>query len=147
MRFAVLIPALLAATPAPAAAPRPVVQAVWTASAGPTIYRGDLSAQALSASGNAVVGSWTLLDPAGEVTMHGTWSAKKSGSGWRGTWEAKVQPGGDTFAGTWQAVPPADFHGKTFEDLLLATGGQQISGYWKSKGGAAGAWWLKAAAH
>jgi hypothetical protein len=134
--------AVLAATAAHAAAPRPVVYGVWTASAGPALFHGMLSAQALPASPNSVVGSWTLLDDGGQVTMRGTWSGKRSGGGWRGTWRATVQPAGGTFAGTWQAVPPGDFHGKTFEDLLRATGSLQISGTWKSAGGG-GAWWLK----
>jgi hypothetical protein len=89
-----------------------------------------------------VIGSWTLLNDGGEVTMQGTWSAKRSGRDWRGTWRATVHPGG-TLAGSWQAVPPDDFRGKTFEELLRATDHLQISGSWRSRGGAAGAWWLK----
>jgi hypothetical protein len=135
---------ILTATTAAAAGPRPVVQAVWVAQGGTAMFRGNLSAQALPTSGNAVIGSWTLLNQDGAIAMQGTWSGKKSGRGWSGTWQAKVQVGGGgTFAGTWQAVPPAGFHGKTFEDLFLAVGTVQMSGYWKTRGGAAGAWWLK----
>jgi hypothetical protein len=134
--------AILAATAAAAATPRPIVQAVWVAKAGTAMFHGNLSAQALPTSGNAVMGSWTLVNDDGAVTMQGTWSGKKSGRGFTGTWQAKVTPGGGTFAGAWQAVPPAGFHGKTFEDLFLAVGTLQMSGYWKTRG-AAGAWWLK----
>lgn len=134
--------AILAATAAAAATPRSIVQAVWVAKAGTAMFHGNVSAQALPASGNAVIGSWTLVNGDGAVTMQGTWSGKKSGRGFTGTWQAKVTPGGGTFAGTWQAVPPAGFHGKTFEDLFLAIGTLQMSGYWKTRG-AAGAWWLK----
>jgi len=137
---------VLAATATLAAAPRPVMYGLWTATAGATIFHGKWSAQALPASPNSVIGSWALVDDRGEATMQGTWSAKRLGKrsagGWKGTWQAKVQSGG-AFTGTWQAVPPGDFHGTTFEDLLRATDHLQISGYWKSSGGAAGAWWLK----
>jgi len=139
---------ILAVTVAPAtlgAASRPAIYGVWTATAGVTPLHCKWSAQALPESPNSVIGSWTLLDDGGEVTMRGTWSAKRSGRDWRGTWQAKVQAGA-TLAGSWQAVPPNDFHGKTFEDLLRATDHLQISGGWRSRGGAAGAWWLKLAA-
>lgn len=126
-----------------AAAARPVVQARWIAQAGTAMFHGNVSAQAPARSGNAIVGSWTLVNDDGVVTMQGTWSGQKSGHGWTGTWRAKVSPGGGTFAGTWQATPPAEFHGKTFEDLFRAVGSVQMSGYWRSRGGAAGAWWLK----
>jgi hypothetical protein len=138
-----IVGAVTAATVA--AAPRPVVQAVWMAQAGAAMFHGQVSAQALASSANAVVGSWTLTNDDGMVTMRGTWSGKKSARGWTGTWQAKVAPGGGTFAGTWQATPPAGFHGKSFEDLFLAVGSVQMSGTWKSRGGAAGAWWLKPA--
>jgi hypothetical protein len=141
-RAAAAMAVLGAATAAAAATPRPIVQAVWVAKGGTAMFHGNVSAQALPTSGNAVIGSWTLVNDDGAVTMQGTWSGKKSGRGFTGTWQAKVAPGGGTFAGTWQAVPPAGFHGKTFEDLFLAVGTLQMSGYWKTRG-AAGAWWLK----
>ena len=129
------------------AAPRPAMYGLWTATVGsatsPTVFHGKLSAQALPSSPNSVIGSWALLSDGGETTMQGTWSGKRSGRAWRGTWQAKVQPSGGTLSGTWQAVLPGDFHGRTFEDLLQATDHLQISGTWKSSGGAAGAWWLK----
>jgi hypothetical protein len=134
---------ILLATAAVAARPRPVVQALWVAQAGTATFHGTLSAQALPTSGNTVIGSWTLANDDGVVTMRGTWSGKKSARGWAGTWQAKDEPGGGRFAGAWQAVPPPEFHGKTFEDLFLAIGSVHMSGYWKSRGGAAGAWWLK----
>jgi hypothetical protein len=145
VRFPATATAIVAAATATAvvAAPRPVVQAVWIAQAGAAMFHGQISAQASASSANAVVGSWTLTNNDGAVTMQGTWSGKKSARGWSGTWQAKVQPGGGTFAGTWQAVSPAGFHGKTFEDLFAAVGTVQMSGTWKSRGGAAGTWWLQ----
>ena len=139
---------VLAATAAAfGAAPRPALYGLWTATAGPTasptVFHGKWSARALPSAPNSVIGSWALQSDGGEVTMQGIWSAKRSGRGWRGTWQATVQPSGGTFRGTWQAVPPDDFHGETFEELLRATDHLQISGSWKSRGGAAGAWWLK----
>lgn len=140
---ALVVLATTAAATALAATPRPALYGVWTATAGAAVLHGKWSAQALPTSPNSLIGSWSLLSDGGEVTMQGTWSAKRSGRGWRGTWRAKVQPAGGTLTGTWQAVPPSAFQGKTFEDLLRATDQLQISGYWKSGGGAAGAWWLK----
>jgi hypothetical protein len=145
VKLAVSVLTLLTAATALAAPPRPVVYGVWTASAGKTVLHGDLSAQALPSSANTVIGSWTLRDGDGNVTMRGTWSGKKTGAGWRGAWQAKVEPAGGTFAGSWEAIPPAGFRGKTFEDLLRATATLQISGYWKLRGGGGGgAFWLKA---
>jgi hypothetical protein len=135
---------VLAATAAAfGAAPRPAMYGLWTATAGATVFHGKWSAQALPLSPDSVIGSWALLSDAGETTLQGTWSAKRSGRAWRGTWQAKVQPSGGALSGTWLAIPPSDFRGRTFEDLLRATDHLQISGTWKSSGGAAGAWWLK----
>jgi len=131
------------ATAALGATQRPAMYGLWTATAGAAVLHGKWSAQVLLTSPNSVIGSWALLSDGGEVTTQGTWSAKRVGGDWRGTWQAKVQPSGATFTGSWQAAPPSDFHGKTFEDLLRATDHLQISGYWKSRGGSAGAWWLK----
>ena len=143
MTRSALAVAILTATTAAAAGPRPVVQALWAAQAGTAVFHGNVSAQALPGSGNALVGSWTLTGEDGAVAMQGTWSGKKSGHGWAGTWQASVQSGG-AYAGTWQAVLPASFKGKTFEDLFRGIGDVQISGYWKTRGGSAGgAWWLK----
>ncbi len=144
VRSSVSVLVVMAATAAAfGAAPRPTMYGLWTATAGAAVFHGKWSAQALPTSPNSVVGSWALRSDGGETTMQGTWSARRSGPGWRGTWQAKVEPSGGTFSGTWQAVPPGDFHGRTFEDLLHATDHVQLSGYWKSRGGAAGAWWLK----
>ncbi len=143
MKLLAVAATLLTATMAGAAGPRPVVQAIWVAQGGTAMFHGNVSAQALATSGNALVGSWTLADENWAIVMQGTWSGKKSGRGWAGTWQAKVAPGGGTFAGTWQAVPPAGFKGRTFEDLFRAIGDVQISGYWKTRGGSSGAWWLK----
>ncbi|HLK90000.1 MAG TPA: hypothetical protein VKZ18_08900 [Polyangia bacterium] len=144
MRFLMAAAAIVAgATAAAAAAPRPVIQAPWWARAGTALFHGDLSAQAVDAQGNAVLGSWTLVNDEGVVTMHGTWWGKKVGAGWRGTWRAKVDPAGGSFSGTWQGTPPPELHGKSFEDLLRATETMQISGLWRSKGDASGTWWLK----
>jgi hypothetical protein len=130
------------ATMAGAAGPRPVVQAIWVAQGGAAIFHGNVSAQALPTSGNALVGSWTLANEDWAIVMQGTWSGKKSERGWAGTWRARTQAG-EIFDGTWQAVPPTGFKGKTFEDLFRAIGDVQISGYWKTRGGSSGAWWLK----
>jgi hypothetical protein len=167
MRGTIVGLALLVAGVAGAAEQRPVWNGSWIAAAGPQVFRGNWSARALPNDANAAVGSWTLVNDAGDVVMQGTWQARKAARAWRGTWQAKAQPTGGTYAGTWQATPPPDFKGKTFEDLLQAgatlarrakaapppqpiAGGAgpsegpevQMSGSWRM-GRASGNWWLK----
>jgi hypothetical protein len=114
----------------------------WVATAGPQVFRGTWSARALPNDLDVAVGSWTLNDGAGSVMMQGTWSAKKAPRAWRGSWQAKTQPPGGSYSGTWQAVPPPDFKGKTFEDLLQAAATKEMSGVWRS-GHPGGNWWLR----
>jgi len=51
---------------------------------------------------NAAVGSWTLLNEAGEVLLEGTWSEQKMGKLWQGTRIAR-RTKGQSFSGTWTA--------------------------------------------
>jgi hypothetical protein len=116
-----------------------VYRGSWIATASGPPLHGRWSAQP-SGSRDEAIGSWTLLDQNDEVRMQGTWSARRSGRGWRGTWRARVAGGGE-LAGTWSAFPP--FTGPSFEDMLRATADHQVSGTWRSRGGSHGGWWLK----
>ena len=135
--------ALMTATMAGAAGPRPVVQAVWVAQSGTTMFHGNVSAQALPTSGNALVGSWTLANEDWAVMMQGTWSGKKSARGWTGTWQAQVATGAapSTERGRPSRRPASKARLSRISSARSAT--FQISGYWKSRGGTSGAWWLK----
>jgi len=113
----------------------------WIATAGQKRFlRGRWSAQVLPAARNAASGSWALFGESNQVVLEGTWSARKSASGWRGTWSARIQKG-RTVSGTWNAAM-ADFNGKTLEDMLKRTAEKQIGGSWQS-GRAQGNWWLQ----
>ena len=118
-----------------------VYQGSWTASAGGERYlRGTWSGQLSGASRNSAQGSWTLISDAGEVLMEGSWSARKAGQAWEGTWTARVARDG-SFSGTWSADLKAS-DGKTLEEMLMRTIEKQVAGAWQS-GRMAGYWWLQ----
>jgi hypothetical protein len=134
-----LLPAGLALAEA---SPAAVMRGGWVATAGAgQVFRGRWSAQILPAGPNVAQGSWTLLGQGDEIALEGTWLARKAPRGWRGTWAARTQDGGQTFSGSWEAQT-RDLQGKTFEDLLKRTAQKQIAGAWHS-GRARGSWWLK----
>jgi hypothetical protein len=119
----------------------PVLQGSWIATTGSNRYmRGRWSAQVLPATKNAANGSWTLFNESNQILLEGTWSARKSVGGWRGTWSARIQKN-KTVSGTWDAAM-MDFNGKTFEELLRRTAEKQIGGSWQS-GRTQGNWWLQ----
>src|SRR5690348_17386122 len=62
------------------------LQGGFNASAGPVVYRGKWSAAFSPRTPNTVAGSWILLNERNDVVLQGTWSAHKSGVGWKGTW-------------------------------------------------------------
>jgi hypothetical protein len=124
---------------------RPVLQGVWSATAGTSAFRGRWSAE-IDAP-DAASGSWTLLDDSNRIVLEGTWSARRVSASakltvphWHGTWRARARAG-RALSGTWQA-DLAGFSGKTFEDMLKRTVEQQVSGSWHG-GRALGNWWLQ----
>ena len=138
-----LLPAILAAAAlliasGGRAAPEPshVFRGTWIATAGKATLGGRWSAQATSP--DQVIGSWGMLDERGNIRMQGTWSARRTGRAWRGSWKATVSDGGG-MAGTWAATPSGS---GSFEDMLRATHDHQIAGTWRA-GGSHGNWWLK----
>lgn len=109
----------------------------WAASAGPRTFHGRWWAQLLAHSPNAASGSWTLLSDANQIVLEGTWSARKSSTGWQGTWAAHPNSG-QAFSGTWSSDMT---EGKSFEDMLNKTLEKQVTGAWR-RGRMQGNWWL-----
>lgn len=110
----------------------PTLQGAFTASAGPATYRGKWNADVSSSTPNAVSGSWILVNERNDVVLQGTWSARKSAAGWKGTWRARVYRG-RAYAGTWTATEPGP-GSKTFADILRAATKGTVAGTWSSAG-------------
>lgn len=109
----------------------------WVASAGSRSFHGRWWAQLVANSQKAAGGSWTLLSDSNQIVLEGTWSARKSSTGWKGTWAARLNSG-QSFSGTWTSDMG---DGKTFQDLLRMTLEKQVTGSWKSRR-MQGNWWL-----
>jgi hypothetical protein len=121
--------------------PLQVLSGSWTASLTPgQIFRGTWSAQTSRQNLNEARGSWTLFNDAGEIILEGTWSAQKTGPGWRGTWTSRVRKG-TPLSGTWNA-DLASFSGKTIHAMLERTAERVVAGSWRTRG-YQGNWWLK----
>jgi len=137
----VLAVSLLLALCAAAQEAASTLQGSWTATAGASqVLQGRWFARVLPNNMNVASGSWTLFNERRQVVLEGTWSARKSTSGWRGTWSARIQKS-ETVSGTWDAAM-ADSNAKTLEDMLKRTAEKQIGGSWQS-GHAQGNWWLQ----
>ena len=114
---------------------------MWTANAGSgPVMRGTWLAQISQGSPNLARGSWSFLNDASEIVLTGTWSARKTGKGWDGSWTAQAR-NGRALSGSWSAAL-ADFKGKTLKEMLALTMQRQIGGAWQS-GGHQGNWWLQ----
>jgi hypothetical protein len=112
----------------------------WTATTGPSqIFRGTWSAEISRRNPNEAQGSWTLVKDSGEVMLEGSWSARKMGHQWQGTWRARTTRG-QSFSGNWEADLPESTD-QTFAALLKRTMEKQVAGFWQS-GGYRGNWWL-----
>jgi hypothetical protein len=119
----------------------PVLAGTWIATAGPTqVFRGAWSGQTSPQTPNTALGSWALFNEASEIVLEGTWSMRKTGQGWQGSWTARTSKG-QSFSGTWGA-DLANFSGKTIEQMLESTVEKQVAGSWIS-GRRQGNWWLK----
>jgi hypothetical protein len=119
----------------------PVRYGTWTASVSPSqIFRGSWSAEILPRNPNDAQGSWALFSDSGDVVLQGTWSAKKIGLHWHGTWRARTAQG-QSFGGVWDADLP-ESKGETFGDMLTRTIEKEVAGSWQS-GRNQGNWWLK----
>ena len=115
-------------------------QGTWTATVGKSrTFRGRWTAAISSESPNAAQGFWTLLNDFHQVTLEGSWSARKIARRWHGTWTARAERG-PALSGTWDAAV-SDANLKTFADMLGATIGKDIAGFWQSER-YGGNWWL-----
>ena len=141
MKLGSLIFGLILAFCAHAQQASPVLLGSWTATASPNqIFRGTWSAQVSLHNPNRTIGSWTLLNEAGDVLLEGTWSAQKTGKGWQGTWTARATKGG-SFSGTWTAAA-ASLNADSLADMLKGTSTKEATGSWRS-GRYQGNWSLK----
>jgi len=114
---------------------------MWKATVGNgPIMQGMWLAQIWKGSPNVASGSWSLLSDAGEIVLQGTWSARKTGQSWEGSWRARAG-NGRSLSGTWSASL-GEFEGKTFREMLVLTMQKQIGGAWQS-GSYQGNWWLE----
>jgi hypothetical protein len=137
---AALAALVLLPTAATAAAPPPVFEGTWIATAGQQTFAGRWSAQALPGQPDSMQGSWELRNSTGEVVTKGTWSARRARRGFTGKWWARVANGA-TLGGTFDARLPG-FKGKTLESMIAETKTKQISGFWRMSI-LRGAWYLK----
>jgi hypothetical protein len=118
-----------------------VFHGTWIATAGPQVFHGSWSAQALPGEPDSVQGSWSMVNDTGDVVAQGTWSARRAKRGFQGKWSARAASGG-TYNGSFEAHLPG-FKGKTLQEMFAETELRQISGFWRTSGGARGAWYFK----
>src|SRR5262249_41369546 len=117
-----------------------VLTGSWTASVGDAHYfRGTWSAQISAQTPNSAQGSWTLLNESSEISLQGTWSARKTSAGWEGHWTARTV-GGSSLSGNWSSDLQKS-EGHTLADLLKRSREKQVAGGWQS-GRMQGYWWL-----
>jgi hypothetical protein len=115
-------------------------QGTFTAQVGKSqIYRGRWTAAITAANPNFAEGYWTLLNDFHQVSLEGSWTLRKAGARWHGSWTAHVQNGA-SISGTWDA----DITGEkdaTLAGMLKRTIEKEVAGSWSS-GRFAGFWWL-----
>ena len=144
LRARILIPALMVAgwagAPSLAQQPLPPLQGTWTATVGKSqVFRGAWTAALDPRNPSAAEGFWTLRNDLHEVVASGSWSARKTGTRWHGSWTARAE-NGQSYSGAWDAAV-TDAKLKTFAGLLAATIEKEASGFWQS-GRVGGNWWL-----
>jgi len=113
----------------------------WTATAvSNQIFGGTWSAEASLHNPNRALGSWTLIDGAGDVILEGTWSAQKLGQRWQGTWTARPRKG-QLLSGSWTADATSPTT-ESLAEMLKSTATKEVTGSWRS-GRNQGNWSLK----
>ena len=113
----------------------------WTATTGANqVFRGTWSAQVSLHNPNRAIGSWTLLNEAGEVVLEGTWSAQKAGQHWQGTWTARTMKG-QSLSGIWTA-DAMSLNAESLAEMLKSAAAKEVTGSWRS-GRHQGNWSLK----
>jgi len=119
----------------------PVLQGSWVATEGENrTFRGRWTGQALPGQPEVLQGWWTLSDELGKTQARGTWSARRRGQSWAGTWSAQGENRRQV-SGTWKAEGGGS-GGRNLQQLFERTLAAEISGSWQS-GRLQGYWWLK----
>ena len=144
LRARILIPALMVVGWAGAASlaqqPLPPLQGTWTATVGKSqVFRGAWTAALDLRNPNRAQGFWTLRNDLHEIAASGSWSARRIGTRWHGSWTAHTE-NGQSFSGSWDA-DVTDAKIKTFADMLRAAFEKTVAGFWQS-GRVGGNWWL-----
>jgi hypothetical protein len=116
------------------------MQGTFTAQVGKSkVLRGRWTAATTTANPNFAEGYWTLLNDFHQVSLEGSWTIRKTGNRWHGSWTAHIQNGA-SISGTWDA----DITGEkdsTLAGMLKRTIEKEVAGSWCS-GRFAGFWWL-----
>jgi hypothetical protein len=118
----------------------PALQGLWTAWVGSEAFHGKWTAVTSSRTPDWAYGAWIMQNEAGDIILQGTWSARKTGAGWKGTWSARVNSG-QKYSGSWTASSPNP-SSETFAGMLDAAAKERASGTW-STDQLAGSWSLK----
>lgn len=140
VKIRVLLAALFISTCAFGQEPARVFHGTWILTIGKAkILHGKWSGGTLPRHPNYAVGTWTV-ETTGQVTLEGTWRAKKGEHGWEGFWTGRTAQG-QSLAGTW-GTSFEHWHGKTLQDMLKRTLVEQVSGWWRTVH-EQGEWWLR----
>ena len=139
-KFRIVFAALLLASSVFAQGSAPELRGSWMATAGSQTFQGSWGAEISRRAPDSAQGYWTLLNDADERIMEGSWSARKTGSRWHGTWTAHTAQG-RSFFGSWDA-DMTESKDKTFVDMLKRTLEKDVGGSWRS-GGYGGTWSLR----
>lgn len=116
------------------------LQGLWTASVGSEGFHGKWTAVTSPRTPDGAYGAWVVQNDAGDIVLQGTWSARKTGAGWKGTWSARVLRGA-SYSGNWTASE-LGLSSKTFAGMLEAAARDRASGTW-STDRLGGSWSLK----
>lgn len=115
-------------------------QGTFTAQAGKSqVFHGRWTAAVATANLNFAQGYWTLLNDFHQVSLEGSWTIRKTGGRWHGSWTAHAQNGA-SISGTWDAEISGEKNA-TLAGMLQRTIEKEVSGSWSS-GPYAGFWWL-----
>ena len=132
LKISILAAVLVVCSTAWSQKPSPTVEGSFIVSAGPGYFRGKWSASFSERTPNTAAGSWILLNERNDIVLQGTWSARKNGAAWRGTWRARVLRG-RAYSGIWTATEPGP-DSKTFSEMLAGVAKNRPSGTWSSAG-------------
>lgn len=141
LRRLVLVCTLLCGAGVAAVQQHPTFGGTWTATVGQDrVLRGRWIGQMVPGEPDSAHGSWILVNKSGKTVTKGTWSARKVGREWRGTWSATDQAQRPA-KGTWTAeikINPQS----PLDSMLELSVKEEVSGTWMS-GRLSGFWWIE----